>query len=122
VERCVDGTRSVTYCHSCTRTGCIVRRALYVQLTYSVSDPLTELSRWLHCGRKVRTVMPLCLHYSTACMDKCKSWLSNNRTAGLSLEGLACAAKCFAYLTDDPPSSTQMDEPCVKSVACTQCW
>jgi len=105
--------------------GCIVTQALYVPLTYVVSDPLTELSRcwilWLHCRRKVRTATPLCLHYSTACMDKCKSWLSSNRTAGLSLEGLACATKCFAYLIDDPPSSTQMNGPSVESAECTLC-
>ena len=102
--------------------GRIVTQALYVQLTYVVSDPLTELSRcwslWLHCRGKVRRAMPLCLHYSIACTDKCILWLSSNRTAGLSLEGFACATKWFAYLTDDPPSSTQMDGPCVH----WQCW
>ena len=105
--------------------GRIVTQALYVQLTYVVSDPLTELSRcwslWLHCRGKVRRAMPLCLHYSIACTDKCILWLSSNRTAGLSLEGFACATKWFAYLTDDLPSSTQMDGPCVKSVECTVC-
>jgi len=101
-------------------SGCIVTQALYVRLTYVVRDPLTELSRcwrlWLHCRGRAMTATPLCLHYSIACMDKCKSWLSSNRTAGLSSEGLACATKCFACLTDDPPSSTQMNGPSVKSV------
>lgn len=67
----------------------------------------------------MRTATPLWLPYSVTCVDKCKSWLSSNRTADLSLEGLACATKCFAYLTDDPPSSTQMDGPCVKYVKST---
>jgi len=45
------------------------------------------------------TATPLCVHYFIACMDKWKSWLSSNRTTGLSYKGLACAMRCCTYLT-----------------------
>jgi hypothetical protein len=85
--------------------GCLGTQASYARFTYVVSDPLTDLSRgwslWVQCGAKMRTAT----HFSIACMDKCKSWFSSNRNTGLSFEGLACAMKCFTYLTKDPPSS-----------------
>ena len=98
MQRCVDGTRDVTNCHCCT--WCLVMQASYVRMTYVVSDPLTDLLRgwtlWLQWGGKMRTATPLCLHYSTVCMDKCKSWLYSKRTTGLSFEGLGCVMEWFA--------------------------
>jgi hypothetical protein len=48
----------------------------------------------------MKTATPLRLHYSIACMDKHKSWLSSNRTTGLSFDGLEYAVKCFTYLRE----------------------
>jgi hypothetical protein len=83
--------------------GCLFMQTSYVQMTFILSDPLTDLSRgwssWLQCGGNMRIATPLSLHYSVACMDKCKTWLSSNRTIGLSFEGLSCAIKCFTHLT-----------------------
>ena len=85
---------------------------------------LWQMSRgcrlWLQCGGKIRTATPHCLHYSVTCTDKCKSWLSNYRTTALFFEGLACAAKCFRYLTKWP-SAFYLDVPCVECVQCTLC-
>lgn len=71
--------------------GCLGTQASYARFTYVVSDPLTDLLRgwslWLQGGGEVRIATPLCLRYSVACMDKWKSWLSSNRTIGLSYEG-----------------------------------
>jgi hypothetical protein len=96
-----------------------------VQMALIVSDTLTDLSRgwnsWLQFGGNMRIATPLSLHYSVACMDKCKSWLFSNRTIGISFKCLACGMKCFTHLKTDPPSSTQMVVPCVKSDECTQC-
>ena len=83
--------------------GFLVMQASYVRFPYVVSGPWTDLiaswNLWLQGGWKMRTATSLCLHYSIACMDTCKSWLSSNRTAGPSFEGLACAMKCFTRLT-----------------------
>ena len=82
--------------------GFLVMHASYVQFTYVASDPWTVLSRgwslWLQGGGKMRTATSLCLHYSIACMDTRKSWLSSNRTTGPPFECLACAMNCFTYL------------------------
>jgi len=101
MQRCVNGTRDVIYCHCCTWW--LVMQASYVRLTYVVRDPLTDLLRgwslWVQCGGNMRKTTPLCLHYSTVCMDRCKLWLSSDRTTGVSFEGLACAMEWSAYLT-----------------------
>jgi hypothetical protein len=72
-----------------TVRGCFVMHASYVRVTYVVSDPLTQLSRgcilWLRYGGKMKTATPLCFHSYIASMDKCKSWLSSNRTTTVSL-------------------------------------
>ena len=78
--------------------------ASYVLVTYVESDILTQLSRacvlWLQCGGKMGKATPLCLHFSIAYMDKCKSWLSSNRTTTtLSFESLMCVMKIFTSLT-----------------------
>jgi hypothetical protein len=53
-------------------------------------------------------------------MNKFVSWLASQITAGLFFKGLAYAWSVLNVLQTDPPSSTQMDEPCVKSVPCGQ--
>jgi hypothetical protein len=124
MQRCVDGTRDVTYCHC--GTWCLVMLASYVRLTYVVSDPLTDLLRgcslWLQWGGKMRTDTPLCLHYFIVCMDKCKSWLSSKRTQLVSLsKAWHVLWSDLHILQNDPPSSTQMDGPRVKCVERTLC-
>jgi hypothetical protein len=71
--------------------------ATYVRLTCRKRsyDFCHEAGVWPQCGGRMKTVTPFCLVYSIAGMYKCKSWLSSNRTIGLSFEGLACAMKCF---------------------------
>ena len=80
--------------------GCLFMQASYAPFTYVIRDPLTDLPRiwslWLPCGGNSRAILLALLYYL---MDKCKSWFSSNRTIGLSSEGLACATKCFTYLT-----------------------
>ena len=63
----------------------------------------------------MKTATSLCLPFSVTCVDKCKSWLSNNRTTDLCFHGLACAAKCFTYLTKRS-SAFYSDGPCVECV------
>ena len=123
IQRCVDGANYVTYCFCCTWMFIYAGiRHMYVRMIFIVSDPLTDLSRsWssrLQCGGNMRIAQPLSLHYSIACLDECKSWFSSTRPIVLSVEGLACAIKCFTHLKTDPPSSTQMVGSYVKSVEC----
>jgi hypothetical protein len=101
--------------------GFLVVQTSYVRLTYVVRDPWTVLSRgwnlWFHCGGKMRIATSLCLYYSTACTDTCKSWLSSNRTTGPSFEGLACAMECSTYLTKWCPAF--YSDGCT---LCSVCW
>jgi len=104
-------------------SGWLVTQASHARFTYVLSGPQTDTSRgWsLYCGGKERTVTPFCLQYSNASTDKCESWLSNKRFTCLSFGGLALLRSVLRVLQNDPPSSTQMDGPCVKSVDCTLC-
>ena len=65
----------------------------------------------------MRTATPLCLLYSINFMDKIKSLLFSNRITFLYFS----LGMCFVYVQNDPPSSAQMDGPCVKCVSCTLC-
>jgi hypothetical protein len=74
-----------------TIRGSLVMHASYVLVTYVISDILTQISRgcilWLQCGGKFGKATSLCFHFSIVSMDKCKSWLSSNRTStGFSFE------------------------------------
>jgi len=104
-------------------SGWLVTQASHARFTYVLSGPQTDTSRgWsLYCGGKERTVTPFCLQYSNASTDKCESWLSNKRFTCLSFGGLALLRSVLRVLQNDPPSSTQMDGPCVNSVDCTLC-
>ena len=74
----------------------------------------------LQYGGKLGPATPPCLRSSVAFVDKCKSWLSGNRTnASLSFRSLACVMKFFLrILQNNLPSSIQMDGQCVKSTEC----
>jgi hypothetical protein len=115
------------------RKGCDILSSLYLMFSYVgiicavdicrkqfFDTSVTRLGLWLQCGRKT-TATPLCLSYSVTCVDKCKSWwLSSNRTTGLCFQGVACAAKCFTYVTKWS-SAFYSDGPCVECVQFTLC-
>ena len=101
MRRCVDGTRDVTYCRCCawmfSYAGIIC--AIHIRRKRSVDRSVKRLDFRVAVWREDEDSQAVLLHYSIACMDKCKSWFSSNRSTGLSFESRACAMKCFTYLT-----------------------
>jgi hypothetical protein len=98
---CVDGTRAVTYCHCSARifsyAGIIC--AIHIRRKRSVDRSVKRLEFMFAVWREDEDSHAILLHYSIVCTDKCKSCFFSNRNIGLSFESLACAMKCFTYLT-----------------------
>lgn len=98
MHRCVDGTKDVTYCR-CYAWMFTYICAIHIRRKRAVDRSVTRLEVMVAVWREDEDSHAILLHYSIACMDKCRSWFFSNRNTGLSFEGLACAMKCFTYLT-----------------------
>ena len=49
--------------------------------------------------KREQSLHSVCISLSSGSVGNCESWLSSKRTTGLSFDDLACAVKCFTYLT-----------------------
>jgi hypothetical protein len=101
MHRCVDGTRDVTYCRycACMFSYASIICAIHIRRKRSFDRSVKRLEFMVAVWKEDEDSHVILLHYCIACMDKCTLWFFSNRNTGLSFEGLACAMKCFTYLT-----------------------